>query len=161
LLDPAVEERVRVLHGGEGARVERLAQPRSVDVAQAVGADLADGDELLEDTGQLGRRDVVVPGMREIEIDALDAGPLEARIDLATDPARCESAVVPFGERVEGLGRDAEAFRLPRADPLADVGLAATAAVGVGGVEPRDARLPGRVHELERLLERLALAEEG
>ena len=161
LLHLAIEQRVRVLDGGEGAGVERLPQLRAVDVAEAVGADLPGGDELLEDARELGGRDVRIRRVREIEVDALDAEPLEARVDLPPHPSRSETVILALGHRVERLGRDPEPVRLPRANPLADVRLAASAAVGVGGVEPRDARLPGRVHELERLLQRLALAEEG
>ena len=47
-----------------------------------------------------------------------------------------------------------------RAEPLADARLAAPAAVGVGGVERRDAQLPGGVQEPERLLAARALSEE-
>ena len=99
--------------------------------------------------------------MREIEVDAVDAEPLEARVDLPPHALGCEPVILALGHRVEGLGRDAKPLRPTRADPLADVRLAAAAAVRVGGVEPGDAGLPGGVHQLERLLERLALAEEG
>ena len=51
-------------------------------------------------------------------------------------------------------------FGTPRPDPLADVRLAAAAAVGVRRVERRDAGLPGGVHDVEGLLHRLALSEE-
>ena len=50
-LDVAVEERVRVLDGGERARREASRELRAVDVAQPVGADLPRGHELLEDAG--------------------------------------------------------------------------------------------------------------
>src|SRR5207248_7145944 len=96
----------------------------------------------------------------EIEVDSVEAEPLQARVDLPPDARRREPVILTLVHRVERLRRDPEAARPARADPLADERLAAPAAVRVGGVEPRDARLPGRVHELERLLDRVALPEE-
>ena len=110
-LDLAVEERVGVLDGGEGADLERLGELRAVDVAQPVGADLPGGDELVEDARELGRRDVVVPGVREIEIDALDAEPREARVDLAPHPRRREAVILALVHRVEGLRREPQTLR--------------------------------------------------
>src|SRR5204863_5099090 len=98
--------------------------------------------------------------MGEVEVDTIDAEPFQARVDLAPHSGGREPAIMPLVHRVEGLGGDAKPVGAARADPLADVRLAAAAAVRVGGVEPREPRLPGRVHELERLLERLALLEE-
>src|SRR5262249_62258361 len=126
-----------------------------------VGADLPGLAGLVEDAGELGCRDVVVPGMREIEVDAFDAEPAEARVDLPPHASGREAAVLTLRHRVERLRREPEPVGAARPDPLADAGLAAPAAVGVGGVEPRDARLPRGIHELDGLLERLALAAEG
>ena len=70
-------------------------------------------------------------------------------------------AVVRAGpHRVVGLGGE---LRPDTAggDPAADRRLAAATAVGVGGVEVGEAELPGGVHQLERLILRQALAEEG
>src|SRR4029079_19700314 len=102
-----------------------------------------------------------VPRMREVEVDTFDAQPLQARVDLAAHAVRREPAVLPFVHRVEGLGREAKPCGAACADPLADVRLAAAAAVRVRGVEPRARGLQARVHELERLLEGLALAKKG
>src|SRR6185437_11157513 len=68
---------------------------------------------------------------------------------------RCKPAILALAHRVEGLRRDPQAVRPARADPFADIRLAAATAVRVGRVEPRDSGLPGGVHELDRLLERL------
>ena len=61
--------------------------------------------------------------------------------------------------RVVGLRRQPRTVA-GRADPLADRRLAAAAAVRVRRVEPADAVVPGRVHDREGLVLRLALAEE-
>ena len=98
--------------------------------------------------------------MREVDVDAVDAEPSEARVDLPADAIRCEAVVLALGHRRERLRRDADPLGLPGAEPLADVRLAAAAAVCVGGVEPREARGVGSVEELERLLLRVALPEE-
>jgi len=84
-LDVAVEERVRVLDGGERARCEARGELLAADVAQAVGADLPRRNELLVDAGDLDDGDVGIPRVREVEVDALDAEPREARVDLATN----------------------------------------------------------------------------
>src|SRR5205823_802940 len=97
--------------------------------------------------------------------DALDAQAPQAPLELAADPVGREPAVGGVAlDRVEDLRAENEpvAHLEPfRAPPLADPRLAAAAAVGVRGVEGRDAELPGGVHDRERLLPRLALAEEG
>ena len=108
VLHLAVEERVRVLHRGEGADLERLSQPRSVDVAEPVRADLPGRDELVEDAREFGGRHGGIPGVREIEVDALDAEPLEARVDLPPHARRREPAILALVHRVEGLRREAK-----------------------------------------------------
>jgi hypothetical protein len=80
VLHLAVEQRVGVLDGAEGAGPERLAQLGPVDVAEAVGADLPGGGELLEDAGELGGGDVLIPCVREVEIDPLDAEPMPPKL---------------------------------------------------------------------------------
>ena len=98
--------------------------------------------------------------MSEIEVDTIDAEPLEAALDLAADPVRSEAVAVAAGHRVEDLGRDEQPVRLPGGSPAADERLARAAAVGIGGVEPADSALPGGVHDLERLVFRVPLPEE-
>ncbi len=88
----------------------------------------------------------------------------QARLQLAPDVAARQTAligVVPY--RVEDLA--AEQQTIPNGavlalQPVADEGLAAAAAIGVGGVEPVDAQLPGHVHEHEGLGFRLTHAVE-
>src|SRR6476660_1150555 len=118
-----IEQRVRVLDGGDGADRKRLSQLRAVDVAETVGADFPGRDELVESADRLGDWHVRVPRVREVEVDPLHAEPLEARVDLPPNPSRSETAILSFGNRVEGLGRDPKSVRLPRANPLADVRL--------------------------------------
>ena len=97
--------------------------------------------------------------MREIEIDGVDAEAVEAGLDLSPDARTCEPVIGSRVHRVERLGCDLRAHAVPR-HPLADRRLALSAAVRVGGVEGRDAELPGRVHDAERLVLALTLSEE-
>src|SRR5207248_915025 len=84
----------------------------------------------------------------------------QARFELATNARRRQPMVLPLAQRVEGLRRDHRTVRPTRAQPLAEIGLAAPASVRVGGVERRDPGVPRGVEELEGLLTRLAPAEE-
>jgi hypothetical protein len=96
----------------------------------------------------------------EVEVEPLDSEPLEAALDLPQDPLAREATVVGIaGHRPVDLR--AEQHRLAvLGPPLPDPALAASAAVGGRGVEERDPSSPGGVHERERLLLALALAEE-
>ena len=114
---------------------------------------------MLKAPKDLGQRHVRVVVVGEVQIDVADAEAVQARAELPGDPVRLQAAVRAGLHRVEGLGGE------PRPDPArghpaADRPLAATAAVSVGGVEPADAGLPGRVHQLERLTIGQPLAEE-
>jgi hypothetical protein len=95
----------------------------------------------------------------EIQVNVVDSEPVEARAELAGCPVRLQAMVRASLHRVECLGRE---LRLDPAggDPAPNRLLAAATAVGVGGVEMDDARLPGRVHQLERLVLVKPLAEE-
>ena len=99
-------------------------------------------------------------GVGQVQLHRVDPEPVQAGPQLAGDPVGPQAVVGPLVHRVVGLGGqprpDAAA-----ADPLADRLLAAAAAVGVGGVEIGDARLPGGVHQLKRLVLAQPLAEEG
>ncbi len=90
------------------------------------------------------------------------AEPPEAALELAPHARGREAAVAARLHRVEDLRREDELVPTDtaRAEPPPDRGLAAPAAVGVGGVEAPDPELPGGVHDRERLLLRLPLAEE-
>src|SRR5204863_7819838 len=116
---------VRVLDGREGARVERFGELRAVDVAQPVRADLPSGDELLEDAREFGDRHPRVPGVREVQVDALDPEPPQTSLDLPLHARRREALILALVHRVEGLGREAETVGTARANPLADGRLAA------------------------------------
>ena len=108
-------------------------------------------------------RDVGVELVREVEIDALDAEPPQARLDLSLDPRATEAVVGARFHRVERLRLDGDRVAHRRAllrEPLADPALAATAAVGVCRVERPDPELPARVHDPERLVVRDPLPEE-
>ena len=101
--------------------------------------------------------------MREVEVDRVDAESFEARRELALDPLGREAAVGALAHRVEGLRRqdDPVAHLRPlRAEPVAEVRLAAPPAVRVGGVVRRDPGLPGGIEQLVRLALRLTGAEE-
>src|SRR5262249_5323777 len=130
------------------------------DVAAPPGADQA----VLEQRGE--RRERLLDGrlriglVRQVEVDPIDTEPREARLDLPQHALTGEPEVGPVLHRVEGLRRDPRAVAA-RLEPLADPGLAAPAAVGVGVVEPAEPERPAGVHDVERLLAGLALAEEG
>ena len=97
--------------------------------------------------------------VREVEVERLDAEPLEARLELPPDPCRCEPSVGARLHRVEGLRRE-DGANAAGGDPAPDRPLAAAARVGVGGVERRDPELPGPVHDRRRLLVALAPADQ-
>src|SRR5205814_4467452 len=101
-----------------------------------------------------------IPGVAEIEIHALHAEPLQARFELSRDALGRESVVSALLHRVERLRREHRAVRPARAQPLAEIRLAAAAAVRIGGVECRDPGVPRRIEQLERLLARFPLTEE-
>src|SRR5262249_918082 len=90
--------------------------------------------------------------------------PCEARLDLPRDPPRGEAVILAGVHRVERLRLDrylvADGRPFPR-EPLADPRLAATAAVGVGGVERPDAEIPARIQDPRRSPPRDPLSEEG
>src|SRR5262249_16326796 len=159
LLVTAIEERVRVLHERRLADGERRAHLVRRDVADPVRADDAALDELLERADRLLDRRVRIGRMREVEIDAIDSQPLEARVDLTEDAVATEPVVLAGVHWRERLRRDRRAVA-GRSDPLADRRLAATAAVRVSRVEGRETERPRRVHDREGLLVRLARAEE-
>ena len=101
--------------------------------------------------------------VRHVERQPLDAQSLQARADLPADPAPRETAVGALLHGVERLRDDHDAVpdvAALRAEPVADERLAAPAAVGVGGVERRDAQLPGGVEKPERFLTARALSEQ-
>src|SRR5438105_9588713 len=168
-LGAPLEQRVRVLHPFEaaeaaaGAGHERLGQPRAVDVARPDGPHLALADQLLEGLETALDRRVRVRLVRQVHVDPLDAEPGEAAVELPADPVRREAAVFARVHRVVDLRGELDPLadlRAFRAEPVADVGLAPPAAVGVRGVEGRDPELPSSVHEREGLVARLAVAEE-
>src|SRR5437588_5749215 len=168
-LGAAFEHGVRVLHPLEaaeaaaGAGLECLGQPGAVDVARPDGPHLALADQLLEGLETALDRRVRVRLVRQVHVDPLDAEPGEAAVELPADPVRREAAVFARVHRVVDLRGELDplahigAFR---AEPVADVGLAPPAAVGVRGVEGRDPEVPRGVHEREGLVARLAVAEE-
>jgi hypothetical protein len=95
----------------------------------------------------------------EVQLDVIDAEPVQAGAQLAGDPLGPQAVVRTGVHRVERLG--GELWTDPtRGDPAADRQLAAPAAVGVGGVEVGDAGLPGGVHQGQRLILGQSPAEE-
>ena len=136
----AVEQRVAVLDERRAAVRERLPERGGVVVAESPqAADHPLGDELLEGGDRLGERRLGVAVVREVEVDPVDAEPLEAALDLAPDPVAREAPVA--GSPVTGL-KTLVVTRSPSGlavgAPAADERLAAPAAVGVGRVEPAD-----------------------
>ena len=155
-----VEQRVAVLDGAGRPRRQRGVQLGGGEVAHPVGADGAVGPGLLERAEGLGQGHVRVELVRQVQLNVVDPEPFQARVQLPGDAFRFQAVVRAGPHRVVGLGGE---LRPDAAggDPAADRRLAAATAVGVGGVEVGEAELPGRVHQLERLILRQALAEEG
>ena len=164
-----LEEREAVLHPlvarqpFQPRELERLCELLAAEVGGTDRADLACGDQAGERLERLLLGRVGVEGVREVERHALDAEPAQARVDLPLDPSPPEAVILSLVHRVEGLRRDHDPvahIRAFRREPLADEGLAAPAAVGVGGVVRRDAAVPRRVEQPERVRLRGSLAEE-
>src|SRR6266540_2912587 len=101
-LVPSLEQRVRVLDELRPSVLERLFDLGRGEVAEPVGADGALVDELVERAERLCERRLRVELVRQIEVDPVDAEPLEARRELAQDPVAREAAVVA---RVHGVVR--------------------------------------------------------
>src|SRR6185437_4600015 len=116
-------------------------------------------DRGVEGADRLGDRHIGVVVVGEVQIDLIDAEPVKTRQKLTGDPLRCEAVVGTSRHRVERLGGD-QRPDAARSDPAADRLFAASAPVGVGGVEVGDAKLPGSVHELKRLILGKSTAEE-
>src|SRR6267142_4535499 len=123
-----------------------------VEVAEPPLPDQPFSAQLLEDSDRVGDRRRRVGLVREVEIDAVDAEPFQAGLELAADPVGREPRVAGrSGRRMEHLRRQHEPFWLARRAPLPDPCLAPPPAVGVGRVEPADAGVPGAIHDREGL----------
>src|SRR5439155_13797557 len=139
----------------------RGGNSRCVVVRQPPRPDQALPEKVVECLGRGRERRLRIGLMGEIEVDAVDAEPLEACVDLAPDPVGRETVVVRVAaRRMEHLRRDPQLVGAPLVTPAPDPLLAAAAAVGVAGVEPADPAGPGGVHDRESGLLVRALAEE-
>ena len=65
-----------------------LLELGGVEVAHPVGDDLPGLAQLVEDRDGVGERDAAIELVGEVEIDAIDAEPLEARGELTADACR-------------------------------------------------------------------------
>jgi hypothetical protein len=102
--------------------------------------------------------------MCHVQRYALDAQPLEARLDLPSDAATRKPAILALAHRVERLRLDRDRVANLRAlpgEPLADPRLAPSTSVRIRGVERRDAEVPRGIHDPPRFVARDALPEEG
>ncbi|OLE01771.1 MAG: hypothetical protein AUG91_00315 [Actinobacteria bacterium 13_1_20CM_4_69_9] len=135
------------------------AQLRGVEVAHAPRLDQADLQKPLERAGRLLERRVRIEIVCEIEVHRVDSEAVEARLELARHPGARHPVVGARLHRIERLGDDHGPIAAA-CDPVPDPLLASSAAVRVGGVERADAERPRGVHQLQRLLLALALAEE-
>src|SRR3954453_10947145 len=138
----AVVEVVAVLDGDDvdgGARPLELltAHVRDADVA-----DLALALQVAERAERLLDRHVRVDGVQLVEIDPLQAEPPQAALAALAQPLGAAVAVPAprSGTHEAALRRDHEAVRI-RMERLRDQLLADVGAVGVGGVDQRDAAL--------------------
>ena len=99
--------------------------------------------------------------MSQVHLHPLDAEPPQAALQLPPDALRREPRILAAVHRAEDLRREDELVAdAARAAPVADPGLAAPAAVRVRGVERADACRPRGVHDRERVLAGVALAEQ-
>src|SRR6266516_8186598 len=154
----AVEQRVGVLHDGGLADSQDCLELLRVEVADAVRLDQLELDQAIEGRDRLFDWNSRIEFVRQIKIDGIDAEAVEAGLDLSGYARAREPVILAFGHRVERLGCELRPDAAARR-PVADHRLAPSAAVRVGGVEGRDAELPGGVHDAEGLFLALALSE--
>src|SRR5439155_16520352 len=154
----AVEQRVRVLHDGGLADSQDCLELLRVEVAGAVRLDQLELDQAVEGRNGLSDWTTRIELVRQIKIDGIDGEAVEAGLDLSGYARAREPVILAFGHRVERLGCELRPDAAARR-PVADHRLAPSAAVRVGGVEGRDAELPRRIHDAERLFLALALSE--
>src|SRR6266508_3606119 len=108
---------------------KRLLKLLSGDVAHTVGAGLPRLDQPFEGAEGLFERRSRIEFMRQVQLDAFHAEPLEARLDLPENPVTGEAGILPAVHSVEGLGRDPRPVpTLPH--PAPDRRLAAPSPVG-------------------------------
>ena len=107
-----LEEREGVLHPFvadetlELGDLDRLRELLGREVGCADGANLPRPDERVERGQGLLLRRVGVELVREVEVDLVDAEPLQARLELTLDPRAREAMVCARLHRVEGLRLD-------------------------------------------------------
>jgi hypothetical protein len=150
------------LAGEQGVlRLQRLHRRDLLDSAQLPGvevrhADVTDKSLLLQlSEGRPALLDVLV-GDRPVdlvEVDRVDAQPLQARMRLAQDRVAFQAVRDPLSRALEQrcLGEHVRALS-ESLDRAADDLLGVAEAVGGGGVDPVDAELERAVDRLDRLL---------
>ena len=140
-------------------RLQRGGKLGGGKIRRAAPADLALGDQPLIGAERLGVRDRIVGPVRQIEVDRLDAEPLQRRFDRLFDVGR-RQALLARPHRRADLGDDRHfATDAARAQPVADdrLGFAALVArrpgrIDVGGVDRVQARGAEAVEQIERRL---------
>ena len=129
------------------------------EIADPVPADGAPRPGLLEGAERFRERHARVEVVGQVHLDPVHPEPVQAGPQLAGDPLGGQAVVGPGRHRVAGLRGELRPGA-PAGDPAADRGLAAPAAVSVGGVEVGDAGRPGGIHHRQRLVFAQPLAEE-
>ena len=152
-----VAERQLVLDRDDLGDAERLLELVDVAVGEADPAHLALVLELLEGADGLGVGDVRVGAVVLVEVDAVGAERLQARLARLTDVlGAAVDLPCAAGADVAGLGGDDDvvvaAVQRLGDQPLVVADLALVAGVGVGGVDQVDAGVERGVDRADRLL---------
>ena len=113
--------------------------------------EIVDLTELLERTERLLQWHPRIEIVRQVQVNALHSESLEARVELPHDALGREPGVGARIHRVVRLRGD-QGPHAARLDPAADRSLAPSPAICVRGIEVRDAELPRRVHQRQRLV---------
>ena len=125
-----------VLVGQRDGRVDLLRRP----LREPPAARLAGADGLREGGHGLVQRGALVVAMALVEVDVARAQPRQRRVELLVD-LRGRQPAVGLGHREVDLRGQHEAVAVEPGEDLAPGLLGGPAAVDVGGVEERDARV--------------------
>src|SRR5688572_22367741 len=141
-LKVARPQRIFRLHGRERVDRMRAADGVGAGLAQAEVAHLALLDEARHGADRLLDRRLRIDAVLVVDVDVIDAEPLETRLARDRDvvgPAVDEAALAVWSAHVAELRGD-QHLVAPAAEGLAEKFLVLAEAIGIGGVEQRDAK---------------------
>ena len=145
---PPVGQTVSILDSSHHDDLARSLNLHRGDLAEADVANLALGLEIIERAERLFERRARVDAMELVEVDAVKPQPAQAHLD-ALDQVAGAAHVLGFGRSLAGdtaLGGDDQARRVG-VKRLGDQALGNLRAVGVGGVDQRDAQFDGAAED--------------